>query len=164
MALFNEAEIISLGLSDYSTIELLGLEDDIYQITHNDFAVSEWDTTGITSSVITVEEGHNIVIGDYVRIYIDDTMAYSEVYTVTAVSSTTVTISETVLDTELEGTIVKIKYPNGIKALAVRYLKSQVSSSGISSETVGRYSVTYDKSALKLEIKEKYGKYYKRSD
>lgn len=164
MALFTEAEIISLGLSDYDSIELLALEDDIYQITKNDFAVKEWDISDITSNVITTDDTHNIVVGDYIRIYIDDTLAYNEVYTVTAVTDTTITISENVPDIENDGTVVKIKYPNGIKVLASRYLKNQATASGVKSESVGRYSVTYDKGQFERDLQAKYGKYFRRDD
>lgn len=164
MALFTEAEILSLSLSSYSDLELSALEDDVYQITHNDFGVGEWDITAIESNVITVEEGHNITTGDYIRIYIDYTMAYSEVYTVNSFTSTTITIDETVPDIEDNGTVVKIKYPNGVKVMAANYLKAESQASGIKSETVGRYNVTYDKEQYKSALRAKYGKYFRRSD
>ena len=164
MALFTEAEIISLGLSDYSSIELDAIEDDVYQVTKNDFAVKEWDISDITSNVITTDETHNIIVGDYIRIYIDDTLAYGGVFTVTAVTDTTITISETIPDIESSGTVVKIKYPSGIKVLASRYLKNLAQASGIKSESIGRYSVTYDKEQFESDLQAKYGKYFRRDD
>jgi hypothetical protein len=171
MSLFTDAEITTLGLTDYSDIELEALEDDIYQITKNDFGLSQVIISGIASNVITLydEETHNISIGDNIRIYLDSIPDYNMVLTVTATTDTTVTVSEDIPDYGSEddetatGIMVKIRYPSGLKVLASRYLKAKLSE-GVSSERVGRYAVTYNKAKFDQDIRSKYGKYYKRKE
>lgn len=167
MSLFTDAEIISLGLTNYSDIELEALEDDIYQITKNDFGLSQVIISGISSNVITLydDETHNISIGDNIRIYMDSIPDYDLVLTVTNTTDTTITVSEDIPDYDgtTTGIMVKIRYPSGLKVLASRYLKAKLSE-GVSSERVGRYSVTYSKAKFDQDIRSKYGKYYKRKE
>lgn len=167
MALFSSSEITTLDLTSYSDLELEALEDDIYQLTKNDFGKSEIIISGVESNVITIYDEdvtHGIEADDQIRIYIDDIPDYDGIFTVTATTDTTITIAEDIPDIDdILGVIVKVVYPAGLKVLAAKYLKSKLTD-GVTSERVGRYAVTYNKKDFDNAIKTRYGKYFKRSD
>jgi|WetSurMetagenome_2_1015567.scaffolds.fasta_scaffold287282_3 hypothetical protein len=160
-----------LGLTDTSldsrlTAILPIVESDCYIITKNDFMVKEYEITSITSGLINVV--NDLAVGDTVMIYSGENG--QEPMTVLTASGTQIAIANESLVDEGANSLIKMKYPKGLKLVAAKMAKYKIEDSpGIKSESLSQYSVTYDTNVEGypqsiINDLRRYSKYFKRSE
>jgi RNA-binding protein YhbY len=162
--------LLNIGTSEkdtYINAVLPVVENDIIHYTKNDFKVLDLTSTKVLNQVITCD--NELKVNDTVM-FLDGVNADIPL-TVQTASTTEITVIESVDNDLSERAFVKVKYPKALKMIASQMLAFKMTQrSGVTSETIGQYSITYDKTAVSAYPKEiweslrRYSKYYKRSE
>lgn len=161
-----------LGLGDNSqdiilTAILPMIESDVYLYTKNDFMAKEYAIESISSGVINTLD-NDLSPNDTIMIVSGPNG--QEPLTVLTATSTEVTVDADLEDETSGNSMIRMKYPRGLKLIVAQMAKYKLSQNpGVKSESIGRYSVTYDSQPNGYpgqiwDSLRKYSKYYKRSE
>lgn len=160
-------KITGTDQDEYLSTILPMVESDIIHYTKNDFGVVDMTSTKVLDQVITSD--NSLKSGDTILFL---TGINADIpFTVASATPTEITIVELIDSDIYSRTFVKVKYPKGLKLVASNMVNFKLTENvGIKSETIGQYSVEYDKLSVAVYPQEtwnalmKYSKYYKRSE